>query len=115
MKVKRLVCMSLVVAMFLLVYLFGSLIAIPAKAATQEGDVSYSAEYTINSEYIDSYLETKDVAEDNGRIQELFMERSDVVSAMQFENSQEPSIKRQIMRFPKFFHRAKQQPCRHKI
>ena len=89
MKVKRLVCMSLVVAMFLLVYLFGSLIAIPAKAATQEGDVSYSAEYTINSEYIDSYLETKDVAEDDGRIQELFMERSDVVSAMQFENSQE--------------------------
>ena len=89
MKVKRLVCMSLVVAMFLLVYLFGSLIAIPAKAATQERDVSYSADYTINSEYIDSYLETKDVAEDDGRIQELFMERSDVVSAMQFENSQE--------------------------
>ena len=104
MKVKRLVCMSLVVAMFLLVYLFGSLIAIPAKAATQERDVSYSADYTINSEYIDSYLETKDVAEDDGRIQELFMERSDVAS-----------IKRQIMRFPKFFHRAKQQPCRHKI
>lgn len=89
MKVKRLVCMSLVVAMFLLVYLFGSLIALPAKAATQERDVSYSADYTINSEYIDSYLETKDVAEDDGRIQELFMERSDVVSAMQFENSQE--------------------------
>lgn len=45
--------MSFVVAMFLLVYLFGSLIAIPAKAATQERDVSYSADYTINSEYID--------------------------------------------------------------